>query len=65
MFPRHSAKALVALAIAVPVSDISGDGLDDLLVYMMSNNTTITFEMAALQGTDGQMLWRRSSGESL
>lgn len=54
-----------SLAIAVPVSDISGDGLDDLLVYMMSNNTTITFEMAALQGTDGQMLWRRSSGESL
>jgi hypothetical protein len=32
---------------------------------MMSNNTTITFEMAAIQGTDGQMLWRRSSGESL
>jgi hypothetical protein len=54
-----------SLAVAVPVQDISGDGLDDLLVYMMSNNTTITFEMAALQGTDGQMLWRRSSGESL
>jgi hypothetical protein len=54
-----------SLAIAVPVQDISGDGLDDLLVYMMSNNTTITFEMAAIQGTDGQMLWRRSSGESL
>ncbi len=54
-----------SLAIAVPVLDISGDGLDDLLVYMMSNDTTIAFEMAALQGTDGQMLWRRSSGESL
>jgi hypothetical protein len=54
-----------SLAIAVPVQDISGDGLDDLLVYMMSNNTTVTFEMAAVQGIDGQMLWRRSSGESL
>ncbi len=54
-----------SLAIAVPVQDISGDGLDDLLVYMMSNNTTISFEMAALQGTDGQMLWRRSSGDTL
>lgn len=57
-----------SLAVAVPVQDISGDGLDDLLVYMISNNTTIdyttfAFEMAALQGTDGQMLWRRSSGE--
>jgi hypothetical protein len=54
-----------SLAIAIPVQDISGDGLDDLLVYMMSNNTTVTFEMAAVQGADGQMLWRRSSGESL
>lgn len=54
-----------SLAIAVPVQDISGDGLDDLLVYMMSNNTTVTFEMAAVQGTDGLMLWRKSSGESL
>lgn len=53
-----------SLAIAVPVSDISGDSLDDLLVYMMSN-TTISFEMAAIQGTDGRMLWRRSSGDAL
>ncbi len=54
-----------SLAIAVPISDISGDSLDDLLVYIVSNNTTISFEMAALQGTDGQMLWRRSSGDTL
>lgn len=53
-----------SLGIAVPIQDISGDSLDDLLVYMLSNNTTITFEMAALQGIDGQMLWRRSFGES-
>jgi hypothetical protein len=54
-----------SLGIAVPVQDISGDGLDDLLVYMMSNNTTISFDMAALRGIDGQVLWRRSFGESL
>lgn len=54
-----------SLGLAVPVRDVSGDGLDDILVYMVSNNTTIAFEMAALQGTDGQMLWRRSFGESL
>lgn len=54
-----------SLGIAVPVRDISGDGLDDILVYMLSNNTTIAFEMAALKGTDGMMLWRRSFGESL
>jgi hypothetical protein len=54
-----------SLAIAIPVQDISGDGTDDLLAYMLSNNTTFAFEMAAIRGADGQMLWRRSSGESV
>lgn len=54
-----------SVAIAVPVQDITGDGTDDLVAYMISNNTTVTFEMAVIRGTDGQMLWRRSSGESV
>ncbi len=54
-----------SLAIAIPVEDITGDGLDDLIVYIVGNDTEVNFEMAAVQGSDGQTLWKRSSGESL
>lgn len=59
------------LAVALPSQDFTGDGLDDLLTYLISNinttNTTDTggIELAMIRGTDGMMLWSRSFGSSL
>jgi hypothetical protein len=59
------------LAIALPNQDLTGDGLDDLLVYLVSNNTTnnalesVDMELAMIRGTDGKMLWKKSFGSSL
>ena len=62
---------LADLAIALPNQDLTGDGLDDLLVYLVSNNTTnnaldsVDMELAMIRGTDGKMLWKKSFGSSL
>lgn len=62
------------LALAMPVQDITGDRLDDLLVYVISNitisnatsNTTpASLQIMAVQGTDGKVLWDRSFGNTL
>ncbi|RQW80207.1 MAG: hypothetical protein EHM14_05825 [Methanothrix sp.] len=60
-------KSFPGLAIAQPVKDLTGDGKDELVVYLMSfaNNTTNSSEMAVLQGSDGKLLWKSSLGNAL
>ncbi len=57
------------LAFAMPVQDITGDKLDDLLVYVISNATSNTtsssLQIMAVQGMDGKVLWNRSFGNTL
>lgn len=57
------------LALAMPVQDITGDKLDDLLIYVISNATSNvtspSLQIMAVQGTDGRVLWDRSFGSAL
>ena len=50
-------------ALAVPVMDLTGDNLDELVVYLMryAENDSISYEIAVLQGSDGQLLWQQSN----
>jgi len=59
-------KAFPSLALAVPGPDLTGDGKDELVVYLMSfaNNSTSS-EMEIIQGADGRLLWQMSFGSSL
>ncbi len=58
-------KAFSCLALAVPAPDLTGDGRDELVVYLMSfaNNSTSS-EMEIIQGADGRLLWQMSFGSS-
>jgi len=59
-------RTFYGLALAVPTTDLTGDGKDELIVYLMSfaNNTTGS-EIAVIQGADGMLLWQKSFGSSL
>ena len=49
-------------ALAVPVIDLTGDGRDELVVYLMkyAENGSMSSDIAVLQGSDGKLLWQRS-----
>jgi hypothetical protein len=49
-------------ALAVPVLDLTGDGRNELVVYLMrfAENDSISCDIAVLQGSDGLLLWKRS-----
>jgi hypothetical protein len=53
-------------ALALPIKDLTGDGKDELVVYLMNfAENNISSEMAVLQGSDGELLWKSSLGNSL
>jgi|GEM_PF-1248816 len=60
-------KSFPSLAIAQPIKDLTGDGRDEIVVYLMSfaANATNSSEMAVLQGSDGVLLWKNSLGNAL
>jgi len=54
------------LALAVPTSDLTGDGKDEVIVYLTSSaNNTTGNEIAVIQGANGSLLWQKSFGGSL
>ena len=59
MFWNHS---FAGPALAVPVLDLTGDGRDELVVYLMrfAENDSISCDIAVLQGSDGKLLWQQS-----
>jgi len=59
MLWNHS---FAGLALAVPVIDLTGDGRDELVVYLMkyAENGSISSDIVVLRGSDGNMLWQHS-----
>ncbi|MCK9566208.1 MAG: hypothetical protein M0Q43_09185 [Methanothrix sp.] len=49
-------------AMAVPVIDLTGDGRDELVVYLMKyeQNGSLSCDIAVLRGSDGKLLWQQS-----
>ena len=49
-------------ALAMPVIDLTGDGRDELVVYVMkyAENGPISSDIAVLQGSNGKLLWQQS-----
>ena len=49
-------------ALAVPVIDLTGDGRDELLVYLIKydENGSISSDIVVLQGGNGKLLWQQS-----
>jgi hypothetical protein len=49
-------------ALAMPVIDLTGDGRDELIVYVMkyAENGPISSDIAVLQGSNGKLLWQQS-----
>ena len=49
-------------ALAVTVTDLTGDGRDELVVYLTryAENGSMSCDIAVLQGSDGELLWQRS-----
>ena len=49
-------------ALAVPVIDLTGDGRDELVVYLLkyAKNGSLSSDIGVLQGSDGELLWQRS-----
>ena len=49
-------------AMAVPLTDLTGDGMDELAAYLIryGEDASITNDMALLQGSDGVVLWQKS-----
>jgi hypothetical protein len=54
------------LAFAHACQDLTGNGIDDLLIYMVSlSPDSAALDLGVLRGEDGRMLWRRTFGSSL
>jgi len=54
------------LAFAIASQDLTGDGIDDLLVYMLRlAPDSAELDLGVVRGDDGTMLWRRNYGGSL
>jgi hypothetical protein len=49
-------------ALAMPVTDLTGDGSDEILVYLIkyAENGSISSDLIILQGSDGELLWQQS-----
>ncbi len=49
-------------AIALPVADLTGDGMDELAAYLIryGEDASITNDLALLQGSDGAVLWQKN-----
>lgn len=49
-------------ALAMPVIDLTGDGRDEILVYLIkyAQNGPISSDIVILQGSDGELLWQQS-----
>ena len=49
-------------ALAVPVIDLTGDGRDELVVYLIKydENGSISSDIVVLQGGNGKLLWQQS-----
>ena len=49
-------------ALAVPVTDLTGDGRGELVVYLIryAENGSISSDIAVLQGGNGKLLWQQS-----
>jgi hypothetical protein len=54
-------------ALAVPVMDLTGDGQDELVVYLLKSAKGGSFysDIAVLQGSNGGLLWQQSFAGSL
>jgi hypothetical protein len=54
-------------ALAVPLSDLTGDGRDELAVYLLrfAEDGSFCSDIAVLRGSDGGMLWQHSFAGSL
>jgi hypothetical protein len=55
-------------ALAAPVPDLTGDGLDELAVYLIkynAENESLSDDIAVLQGSDGKLLWQKSFAGSM
>jgi len=61
-----STEFIGCLALALPIPDLSGDGKDDLLAYIMRlEDEEGQMTLALLQGSDGAVQWARDYGSSL
>ena len=49
-------------AVALPVADLTGDGMDELAAYLIryGEDASITNDLALLQGSDGAVLWQKT-----
>ena len=49
-------------ALAVPVIDLTGDGRDELVVYLIKydENGSISSDIVVIQGGNGKLLWQQS-----
>jgi len=49
-------------ALAIPVNDLTGDGQDEIQVYLIkyAENGSISSDIVILQGSDGELLWQQS-----
>ena len=49
-------------ALAVPVIDLTGDGQDELVVYLIKydENGSISSDIVVIQGGNGKLLWQQS-----
>jgi hypothetical protein len=60
-------KSFDGLSVALPATDLTGDDLDELAVYLIryAENGSISNDIAVLQGSDGEVLWEKSFGGSM
>lgn len=55
------------MALAMPVIDLTGDGMDELIVYRLTfdESDSMSSDIAVLRGSDGELLWQQSNAHSL